>query len=474
MHHCRRRFVSMHALAVFAVAAAAWVTPPSRASEPVDAAQTVDDVLRQAAEQKHKAELNELLWSGLNEHERRRTTEARAELTIALDTIARIDREITEKFASVRPVDLRDGPPYLDVTLLGAPFSREARPTPWTMAHEAVRRYDAEGAIARLHTLSTAPRFPIGEQAPENLASALDFLSDVRNATQVLVASARRHAYGGDARCAVDDIRASLRLGAMLSRTHSFTIEILVGISITASGVSVARELMQIGLLDAEDLEQLGAAFDEALRIPDRSASIEVDAIEMRMFMSDIIYAAPPGLRRMWQEHARAVSESVRAEQLRLAGLTPSNRAAAAQEFQNFLNSHNRPFSPINAVLEIVKPSGVPRLVDQVHAESHGVRLAIAVEAYRLKHGELPASLDVLVPEFIPALPVDPYAPDGRFRYQFHPVDPERRAGFVIYSVGLDGVDDGGTFSDNFWGSRYDATSGQCTKCDLLIYPVTE
>jgi hypothetical protein len=65
-------------------------------------------------------------------------------------------------------------------------------------------------------------------------------------------------------------------------------------------------------------------------------------------------------------------------------------------------------------------------------------RTAIALERYRLAHGEFPDSLDPLAPQFIAKLPSDVIGgqplkyrrnPDGRF---------------VLYSVGWNGTDDGG------------------------------
>jgi hypothetical protein len=63
---------------------------------------------------------------------------------------------------------------------------------------------------------------------------------------------------------------------------------------------------------------------------------------------------------------------------------------------------------------------------------------AIALQRYHLRHGKFPADLESLVPEFLAAVPVD--GMDGRpLRYR---VEPD--GSFRLYSVGLNGKDDGG------------------------------
>jgi hypothetical protein len=62
---------------------------------------------------------------------------------------------------------------------------------------------------------------------------------------------------------------------------------------------------------------------------------------------------------------------------------------------------------------------------------------ALAAELFRLANNRLPKDLHELVPGFLPSLPVDPF--DGApLRYKQLP------KGYVIYSVGRDGHDDGG------------------------------
>jgi len=62
----------------------------------------------------------------------------------------------------------------------------------------------------------------------------------------------------------------------------------------------------------------------------------------------------------------------------------------------------------------------------------------LAVERYRLQHGELPGSLSELVPEFLEEVYLDPF--DGKpLRYVLRP-----EGGYMIYCIGEDGVDNGG------------------------------
>jgi hypothetical protein len=64
--------------------------------------------------------------------------------------------------------------------------------------------------------------------------------------------------------------------------------------------------------------------------------------------------------------------------------------------------------------------------------------VALAVERFRLAHGQWPDSLDPLVPDLITKIPVDPY--DAKpLRYH------RLKDGVVIYSIGPDEKDDGGT-----------------------------
>lgn len=62
---------------------------------------------------------------------------------------------------------------------------------------------------------------------------------------------------------------------------------------------------------------------------------------------------------------------------------------------------------------------------------------AVAIERYRIKQGKSPECLDDLIPSILAEVPVDPF--DGTLtRYLC------KENGFLLYSVGADGVDDQG------------------------------
>jgi ABC-type transport system involved in multi-copper enzyme maturation permease subunit len=100
-----------------------------------------------------------------------------------------------------------------------------------------------------------------------------------------------------------------------------------------------------------------------------------------------------------------------------------------------------KPLNPRMGLLGLLAPA-VGRAAG-VHrssvAQLRSLVTALAVERYRLRTGHWPQRLADLVPEYLVEPPADPF--DGK------PLRYRRLAdGVVVYSVGLDGVDDGGTF----------------------------
>jgi hypothetical protein len=84
----------------------------------------------------------------------------------------------------------------------------------------------------------------------------------------------------------------------------------------------------------------------------------------------------------------------------------------------------------------------VPMRAAESEARRRILITALALERYRGRHGAYPATLAALAPEFVKTVPVD--FMDGQpLRYRLTP-----DGHFVLYSVGLDCLDDGGKLPD--------------------------
>ena len=111
---------------------------------------------------------------------------------------------------------------------------------------------------------------------------------------------------------------------------------------------------------------------------------------------------------------------------------------------------------------------------DRVLLMREGLRMLVALERYRLTHGAYPRTLDQLVPDFITRVAIDPWS--GRplvYRLLSSPGAAGRP--FVLYSVGADGIDDGGRSAGaNAIGTLYGGTGSAAAAGDFVISETPE
>jgi len=114
----------------------------------------------------------------------------------------------------------------------------------------------------------------------------------------------------------------------------------------------------------------------------------------------------------------------------------------ARQPYGLHLPSPPVPDDPLNKVL--VDAFSQPRMKGLDNETQNGLMLlTLALHAYHLEQGHYPASLTELAPTYLKKLPNDPFAVGGTFLYH------ARGTNYVLYSVGPDGKDDGGTPIDD-------------------------
>lgn len=82
---------------------------------------------------------------------------------------------------------------------------------------------------------------------------------------------------------------------------------------------------------------------------------------------------------------------------------------------------------------------------DRMETVRSGVHLMLAVECFVHENGRYPEHLNRLVPAYFEQLPPDVYSADGRpWVYQLKDNPSRQEMAYTLYSVGLDGVDNGG------------------------------
>ena len=92
------------------------------------------------------------------------------------------------------------------------------------------------------------------------------------------------------------------------------------------------------------------------------------------------------------------------------------------------------------AMLKITRPTKGRALFNRARAQARLSLLATALasRAYKIEREEWPATLQVLVPGFLPSLPLDPFELDTPLQFK------SDAQGVRIYSIGPDGFDDDG------------------------------
>lgn len=155
-----------------------------------------------------------------------------------------------------------------------------------------------------------------------------------------------------------------------------------------------------------------------------------------------------PSSSSMWDQVAewldRPLSALATAKMLSYDLMCAHNLGEAswpAVEDRQFQALMARPLLPEldQAVMVAETSYSVVRQYFQIIARRRMTATALAIRLYEIDHGQRPETLAALVPEYLPAVPVDPFSAEGE-AIRYIPQGPHPR----LYSVFLNGRDDGG------------------------------
>ncbi len=224
----------------------------------------------------------------------------------------------------------------------------------------------------------------------------------------------------------------------------------LIAANVAGNAAEHTRTLLRLADLTEPDLARAQAALDELVGIiPEQAHVIELGRLDS-LDAIDLAYRGHNGTVPLQSRLIRRLILSHSAEHNRCDRFFDELQAYAE------LPAHERaviadPADGVAEKYELAKTLTKGRsftcwAIDRNRLSVDGTRIMIALQRHRLRTGAYPASLDALVPDELDALPVDGYAADGRFRYRLIDASaPTPRAGYALYSIGIDGNDDGGT-----------------------------
>ena len=303
---------------------------------------------------------------------------------------------------------------------------------------------------------------------PDGIGESADFLptmSGLNGLLHGLQAEVTVLLEQGKADEAIGSARDILRVGRNLFANGGI-MPLLVGCAFEHTAASAMAHIAETGSPTVDALREF-VAWNEADRQPAQSLSDALiidhyDAIadfeaqqaaQLPLTVSARIWRAVAWpFQRVWLNgRVRKLMEIVRQVSQPYPEWGPSvARQAAAGRFDRLLMGHLY---------------GVACRWANADAARTGLSIRYALEAYRAERGCLPETLQKLEPDYIATLPKDPMSGEDLI-YRTGPEFGDK--GYTLYSVGLDGVDDGGVgwdaqagCGDLVFGPRWGTMSGR-------------
>lgn len=349
---------------------------------------------------------------------------------------------------------------------------RYAIESPWTEAAAAMAGWEP-----LLERIRQATQMPGAEFAPNFGASApFQTLSAIRDAARLLSEAAILKLHEGKTSAAVQDVVALLRIIRMLERQpHYYGQSPALSLTCTAQGAT--WEILQASGLDGAKLASLQNAWQE---------------LNPREKIKPLLQTA----RAMAEREFSNIGEAGGRPQLIYFGIwelafRDYDERATLTDYQNLLDQAPGPegnWQPFLKTADRIQKTNAGTFsryysnsttpLSRGYFANVSARetiralaiAAIALRRYQLDHREeIPSSLAELCPQYLSEEPLDPM--DGKpLRYL-----PKEDRTYRLYSVGTDGVDDGGDASSTTPGDFYsllDRSEGNISSRKDLVWPM--
>jgi hypothetical protein len=294
-------------------------------------------------------------------------------------------------------------------------------------------------------------RYPVDFR--EGLTVLMSWLSDIRRCIRLYAVQMLLAVENGDKPAFMDSFSGASALVGSLSQMPSQTGQFVRIACTPLLTTSLKRALSCLRFTDQE-LMRLSALLeshnDVTLLIRGTAGQVCLLADSIRFPRFPIEDYAGGGSRipglLIRPYRALGLTDRDLADYLELVGDMLSEPAPTAQALLESGRAMERKRTAIpqtHWLVHAIAPAWerIGELYARFHAGLESAQMALAVLRYRLQHQCLPDSLDDLVPELADTVPMDPFGGQA-LRYK------RQGKGFMIYSVGVDGQDNGGIKRD--------------------------
>jgi hypothetical protein len=345
-------------------------------------------------------------------------------------------------------------------------------PQPQTPAQDvllALSKYDSTVEELRQASLLPYSRFPVYSDADHPFDTLLPHLAELKRCTQDLKLRAIAELQNGQSEKALADVKLMVRLADAI-RTEPFLISHLVRIAIFSLTLQPIYEGLaehkwsdaQLTDLDSElwKLDFLGD-YEHSIRGERAAAVSALDYMRRTRDTTGIqggderhhpfnIGSLMPGaffyqneltIAQMYQQYDLPMVD------LEKETVSPIQVHNLQTKADRDMNHHWWPYKIFARMLFPAVENAVKKMA-YAQSATDLARVAIALERFRLAHGEFPGSLDALVPQFLEKIPHDIINGEP-LHYRRTDDPPSQSSGaasgqFVLYSVGWNETDDGG------------------------------
>ncbi|CAA6676560.1 MULTISPECIES: hypothetical protein [unclassified Lentimonas] len=327
----------------------------------------------------------------------------------------------------------------------------ELRDEEWGVLEEAVEMLEQVGYFERIEAITVCSYFRPDWDFEQGPAMLIPEITPAREAGRWCLARAFLRMRANQPVAALADLKGAYVLSDQMAQGQTLInalISCAIRLMANKSLETMSREGYDLSMLDSSvwdfsmmshwlpalDLERLGmgrVVFETLLYGSDEERMTLLQGESRAMHTIGTL-----GLIRWFFEYDYATYLNLMADVRGQVGFSPAELKAADAELQEQMLEAKRNYRILTCIL-MPTTYHVQMRMTQCEARDRLAQTGLALSAYHAEHNSYPHSLSDLVPSYLSELQLDPFS-EAPLVYQW------LEGGYQLYSVGVNGLDEGG------------------------------